>query len=281
MSALPWIAAGLAVGGGGLLLVAYARQKAAAQGQGGSLCESFLAPLAAAAGYPIPPEACKFSAVDKVLGAVAGAVGDAFKSEAERDADNRARNGAVELELREDVKKLAIGGDTVNGQPRIGTRLRGSVLRFQSGCVPFKGAPGWAKCAAGTHDMAPAGRYWNVDPANPPKIDPLKPWASIEAAARARAYLSDLGAGGTHDPTTARGADGRLAKVGGAYLVAGQAVMCDREPVLVRDHRTGGTVGLCQSAAPPPATVGEGERTKVIGGSVYRWNGSYWERVDA
>lgn len=68
----------------------------------------------------------------------------------EIDADNKAKNGEVELELGALARRNICRSTDVRTQKYDLRSLRGTVLRFKNGCVPFKGFPGWEKCAAGT-----------------------------------------------------------------------------------------------------------------------------------
>lgn len=146
----------LAIGGVGYL---YWRAR---QAQGSSLCASVLQPLGRTVGFDIPPSMC--SGIDaiagKVIGPIVEAVADSAKSWQEKDAENRAKNGAVAVPMTQDVldtvqcKEIVPGIGTALPTTRdAGPMLHGTALRYQNGCEPFAGAPGFGKCAPGTFDM--------------------------------------------------------------------------------------------------------------------------------
>lgn len=149
---VPWLLVGVGALGVGVLYVRKRQADAAAAAAAPTGTESacaLAAKAAAAAGLPFSDAACQ--GVVGVLGEVADA---AFYSDADRIADlksadekNKALNGEVELANSYVVKS------NYDGAQAYGTELAGSVLRFKSGCAPFRGAPGWEKCAPGTVDM--------------------------------------------------------------------------------------------------------------------------------
>jgi hypothetical protein len=131
-----WVIAGVAGAGVvGLALVLKARAQAATPNA--SVCDK----LPAGSTEQL---ACKaLGGINKVLDALKN-LGD--PKWAERDATNKALNGAVEI---------ANGPASCNGFTTGTTSvpLQGSVLRFANGCTPFPGTPGWSKCAPGTKGM--------------------------------------------------------------------------------------------------------------------------------
>ena len=145
MSALPWILG--AVGVGGVVLFVRSRQKTTSDGNGGA-CDAL---CAAAASQGIPESACKEGLMYRACKAAGGVLEWIEGPDwAAMDAQNKALNGDVELELG------PLGGRTVNPITR-NPALHGTVLRFKNGGVPFAGAPGWEKCAPGTQNMYEGG----------------------------------------------------------------------------------------------------------------------------
>lgn len=151
---------GLLIGLGALGLGAlYLSRKAATPAGGTSACDAL---CAAAATQGIPAELCKQGVSYRACQA-AGGLWDALSSFvsgpdwAAMDADNIKLNGEVELALG------PLGDRTVEPVTR-SAALHGTVLRFKNGGVPFKGFPGWEKCAAGTHNMLSDGPLLTLDP---------------------------------------------------------------------------------------------------------------------
>lgn len=64
-------------------------------------------------------------------------IDDNAKEAAKRDAKNQQLNGAIDLPMTN----------------LVGYAYQGAALRYKNGCVPFAGAPGFDKCAAGTESM--------------------------------------------------------------------------------------------------------------------------------
>lgn len=67
------------------------------------------------------------------------------------DEDNKRLNGEIDLPAK-GVQWLAMSSALAKTP-----YLNGTVLRFKNGCVPIKGAPGWERCAQGTHNMTFSG----------------------------------------------------------------------------------------------------------------------------
>lgn len=305
MSAVPWIIAGGVVVVGGAIFVAV-RNERAKQPEAG-LCES-AQPIAAALGYYIPGQACGVinAAADVVLSGLA-------EQEAAADAKNRQLNGEIDVPLDAATKSIAIrfiqpsvagggaggsslgsfGASVVKGKfgGRIERMLRGTVLRFKNGGVPFKGHPDFAKCVPGTIDMAnaSAGAEFHVL-VTPGRVPSPGELASHEAGKymRNRARFEDMFTGLSSDPTTSK-------ELG---IVAGKKWPCPPGQVVlsiaaVRDQRTdaGGTsiqvtcgaAGTTPPQAPP--VVGGGTSTPVAPGPNYEWVATpapgHWQRKRA
>lgn len=261
-----------------------------------SACASYLQPLGRVVGYDIPPEAC--GVVDKVVGAVTGAIEKKFESWDEKDRENQKLNGEPAIELRKEVRELSQRFQN-QGRP-----MRGSVARYRNGCEPYSGAPGWSKCASGTRDMREAPGGMSVMLASPPTMigsdakfeadyqrnKRNEPMEHITDFVNFALFLS----GTPGDPTTQL-----KVKHGGHYWIAGQPFDCDQTPVAVRDHREGheGEVtARCLSGITYPQIIGDdpafeagGTGTRIsFGGDVqkaapegYVWVGDHLERKRA
>lgn len=276
-----------AAGVGGYLV--YQRAKAA-QKTGGA-CASIFQPLGRMVGFDIPPAAC--GAIDSLVAKVL----EGFDA---KDAKNKQLNGAVEIELDELTRGLSVGVGAGNAdRGGAGPYLRGSVLRFASGCTPIEGTPGWTKCAPGTASMQTESVEAFTISQPPPKLTGLSPVdmaRAVQAAAVAKVsaerHMSSL----PGDPTTSYD---KLAD--GSYIIAGQRYVCPAGQVvephnttIVRDSRTGKTTVVARCAAPgastlppPPPTVGDspfGGQTIQTGAPTapppgYHWVVDHWERL--
>jgi hypothetical protein len=238
---------------------------------------------AASLGF-ISPEACQagISAGGKLLDVI-GTLNDNTKEAEERiarfDAENVALNG--EVEIVNGVPQLA--GSTATRTATWPRPTTGSALRFANGCEPFAGAPGWNKCAPGTHDMrvSQADRRWGSSseraraasrpdaPANP---DNLVAWGSLLTGSVNPRYPDPSTAGPIPRP------DGLL------YYVRGKAITCpagsapamwDANGNPIGDHRTGtpacapgGVSSFVPSSSPPPASTQYGSNGQTQGACV-------------
>lgn len=299
MGALPWLVGGAAVGLG----VLYVRSaRAARSSPGGSFCASVLQPAARTVGYDVPPAAC--GVVDKLAERVA----NAFKSWEDKDRENRRLNGEPETLLVDAVAAAAVAVDPNAVGGGTAPMLRGSVLRFRNGCVPFAGHPDKAKCAPGTFSMltASSGRgYKKADPSAPLTFTRLREAdAAYDRgdldAARAIVYAAaDTGAllsGQPTDPATVlhrKASDGR-------YYLAGAPFACDdgSRPIGATDHRDGASSTATAICAPPGTFTGadpardDGTATRPTDATRvpttaepgdpppgYVWTGTHWERA--
>jgi hypothetical protein len=292
------IVGGLAAAGG-LAYVLYQRTRTGAPLAGAGLgyvpsTECKAARVAAAVyGQTISDAQCALA--DKVddtvgLGALWNWVtgGDSW---AEKDAANKAKNGPVALELSEAVRNLTGIRGVSASKVVVEPLLRGSVLRFANGGVPFGQHPDFSKCAPGTNDMtqpgAGANRFWLLPPFKRPtaaQIDAVVKnqtgdlvadaarWAAIGVDFRGpnkEPRISDMFRGSSTDPTTSVPAS----------IVAGVPFRCDSgvllEVIPVTDNREGastefggrtiikrcGVPGSAPVAAPP--AVSDGARPQV------------------
>lgn len=172
----------VAAGGVGVVLIA--RQAAAKKSGGSSACDAI---CTAAAAQGVPVDACKDGAAYQACQAANGVwdwLSNVFSGPdwAKMDADNLKLNGAIELPLG------PLGDRTVNPITR-GAGLHGTVLRFKNGGVPFKGFPGWEKCAKGTHDMLEGGTLLVLDPST-------GKWSQLVASAAFTGGIGDPTRGG-------------------------------------------------------------------------------------
>jgi hypothetical protein len=130
------IAAGVGAAGLGVVLLVR-KQAAASTGGGGLPCDKLTAGS---------PEQIACKAAQGILG-IFGALAKLGDPQwAKKDAENKAANGATTI-------PLASGAQSCNGFVGAYMPLQGTVLRFANGCEPYAGAPGWSKCAPGTHSM--------------------------------------------------------------------------------------------------------------------------------
>lgn len=181
MVAWGFIAAGVGLGVGALVVVR--SRKAAASSGDSSACDAI---CDAAASQGVPADLCKQGVTYQLCKASGGLLGDligAFSGRdwAADDAENKKLNGEVELVLGPLADRTIIPTTRAPG-------LHGTVLRFKSGAVPFRGWPGWEKCAPGTHDMASSGPLLTLDPVT-------NRWVPMVATAAFQ--------GGQGDPTSA------------------------------------------------------------------------------
>lgn len=92
--------------------------------------------------------------------------GDEFRA---KDAKNRELNGKVKVPLVQQVRSCldtSYGHPTSNGPATGFVPLWGTALEFENGCTPFKGSPGWSKCAPGTAHMMIGESYRSKDADN-------------------------------------------------------------------------------------------------------------------
>jgi len=256
MSATPWIIGGLAVGGLGVLLL---RQRLAAQTS--SSCAT-IQQMGASVGFYVPASVC--GPIDAALEWVK----DKLKGWDAKDAENRQLNGGIELELDPRLARGAVALEVTPGSGGMGRpqgidhmakmvpQLKGKSLRMKNGCVPFRGAPGWERCAEGTHDMGPhrvgiklakpEGRI-----PRPSEVQALEGKSEAERAQMmfATTSVSAVLTGQPTDPTTAL-----HAKIGGTYWLAGEPVACEggTTPTGATDHRGGKTKAVVLCGLPPP-----------------------------
>ncbi len=233
-----------------------------------ALCDGVQA-ISTAAGYPIPSPACQL-------------VHNGLKSSDTKSEENRLLNGGVVLvEVPDALRLMSVAGRveyatggmmTGSGQTmtvgrdgtRIGTMLQGNHARYGNGCEPFKGAPGWGKCAPGTHEMSggPVGQRLTRPGAlaaegfefgdlvtNPERLTALFAPEAMARWAQAPVQLSQLLSGTDADPMTIT-----HVPLDGKYYVAGKPLECPAGAPLVwlRDKRDG--VSQLQTA---PGVVGE------------------------
>jgi len=152
--------------------------------------------------------------------------------------------------------------------------LGGNALEYENGCTPFKGTPGWGKCAAGTVDMF--GEENRLLAEDVLVDDNTAKWHRVAARAAGSANnvasaivgLTDPSAMFTGsidpmrpDPTT----QGPIATSDGKqqWLVAGQPLVCNKGdyPVTTADGKAFVLPGKCAGrgtqvltgACPPPA----------------------------
>lgn len=144
MSDALYLFGGLAVGGAVIGAVVWRNRQAKTEAPSATdgLC-------AAASKLGLPREACEAGV--GIIGTIGNALGGLLSADwAARDAENKRLNGEVEIPLDAELVKRSIQYSQIaNSQPG----LKGSVIRFKNGGVPFRGAPGWEKCAPGTHSM--------------------------------------------------------------------------------------------------------------------------------
>ncbi len=295
----PLIIGGIAVAAGAALVLR-ARQKAAAPGAG--LCAGTLQPLGQALGFYIPPQTC--GAIDVFAGKLTN-----FRNYDAKDAKNRELNGEIEIPLGPEVKsmstvlELALGAQTPSGldspsqaitQGKFVEPMKGSVLRFKSGCEPFTGAPGFAKCAKGTQDMRVNGdQFLLVTPGVVPKsVADLK--ENYAKLVRGKAIMGDLMTGRPGDAATSHH------RFEAGYFIGGRLVKCQPGNVLkpediqvVTDHRTGATSIRATCSDPngpalstPPPVAGSGTQTAYSSAPSapppgYRWGEECkcWQRI--
>lgn len=161
MSSGVFIAA--ALGGGAALALVVSSRKKAAEPAPGAPASSDDACAALKGVNSTAYDACRAgTGIWKIFGAVAQYFDPKFK---ERDVGNIAKNGEVEIPLSSGAQSC-IGWATMNGGSVGYQPLQGTVLKFKNGCVPFAGARGWEKCAAGTSSMwgGSGNVSWGHDP---------------------------------------------------------------------------------------------------------------------
>lgn len=184
------------------------------------------------------------------------AIGDALvtsdKEWGQRDTENAALNGGVDVKLESALRDrmwLQSGGNdphTQSWQPWFAPTV--TALKFKNGCVPIKGSPGWLNCAPGTHDIA------KDDPEDPrpeaaggrKSSDPFEPFTDGYKATNRAGFMT----GGDTDAATQN-------LPGGVSYVAGKKYSCAKGVIITRDHRPGheGEVSAeCAGAAPPVDT---------------------------
>lgn len=227
-----------AAGVGAFLLWRRSKEVAA---KGGNFCADVAQPLGRMVGFDIPPAVC---GLQDAIGAVAGAVVDAVKdgwTHADEDRENTRLNGAVAVPLTEEVRWLTRTG--MSNLSGTGTFYKAAtVLRYQNGCEPFEGAPGWGKCAPGTVTMRYADPAFIVKPGTPKALTPYE----LRDAAVAPVNIARHLTGGDGDPTTLR-----TKAADGSVFIAGKKYTCPEGqfPKEVTDHRSGQPV-LSVTCAP-------------------------------
>lgn len=242
------VALALVVGGGGIALLLRARAKQETPSK--SACKA----IAEKTG--IPAGACEAG-----LGLI-GAIGELFKGRdwAADDKKNKDLNGAVKTPLAKVLAGMSTNGGAVGAS---GAFLRGTVVEFENGCRPFKGAAGWEKCAAGTADMGsgePVVFAWGE----------YLPGKSARRVARA-----NIGTGNDKDPLTQGPLIPNQSKVwGGTVMKAsdfpmpipsgqkgwfykGRPMVCDAPDNKVRDHRDGEGLGTTGDEMPYCGKLGD------------------------
>jgi hypothetical protein len=300
------LGAGVA-GVGVLALRARARAAAAPQqppSTSSTACE-LAAKAAAAAGLPFSADACA-----GILGTV-GAIGEAVFYSADDQArdiaaaatKNDQLNGEIAIPMDPYVTRFVSG----KGNPAI----YGNALRYANGCEPFKGAPGWSKCAPGTRSLFGPASFRGSElgvVALAPAQQPGKPDRGVEVDAGDNGGQRMLtGSLDPKNPDPATRGPFRNSAGGNDYLIRGRRMTCpageapalwDADGNPVRDQRElrcapGGVSSWQASTSAPPATVpGETDRTALgcIGDQPpagYTWVAAtsttpgHWERLQA
>ena len=268
------------IGGGvglGLLLL---QRRAAAQTPPPSSGSSCDAVAAAAEKLGVPAAAAK-TACELGLGSTVEALVRWWKGKdsAAIDGTNKSLNGEVELELGGMARRTACVPRSPS-DPQFNRRyLRGTVLRFQNGCVPFEGAPGWEKCAPGTLSNHGEGGGCGDPRVQRGHLQPDGSW-KITGASDGRGTpldVSQMFTGGLGDPTTVGPftADGErtlssdddfksfpfplpIPAGSAGWYVAGRPIVCasTTEPSIVRNHVTGTISAICGGGSVPPPMPG-------------------------
>ena len=295
------VGAGLA--GGALLLVKRKQAAPVDPPKGSTACDVAKA-AAEAAGLPFSSAVC-----EGVLG-VGAKIADVLltdsgaenaKEVSRRDAINTQLNGATEI-------KASAGG------------YQGSTLRFVNGCVPFAGAPGFAKCKPGTlsmwrKDTHPKGAR-DYTGAAFPTTEAKNAWYAanrdyvnshgqmpygLNADEHAGAMFTGSADPKRPDPTTkgyvVNGKWFGFVKGVRVECPAGQApALWDKDGNPIRDQRDGvppcapgGVSTFIPSTVIPPTQIGESVQTQLScgpGGTApagYTWDpaGAYWRRLRA
>lgn len=268
MSALPWIAA--AAGGVGLYLWWRSKQTTAPQ-------DDLCAKLCRASGAYCVDGGASCRETLGILGPLNpfhDSSGNFTSEQSRREANNVKLNGPA-VQSRPNVP----------ADPAFGPRvLAGQTLRHQNGCVPYFGAPDFAKCAPGTLDMygsaiaAGAGGDLAIDESTMSVAlgeGPGGAWPSfaIEAANKGRGGLDKdhMMTGSSGDPSTRGPFDStnpfwyvRGKKVSCPAGKAPRSVLLQQYGDMLADDSTGGDclgifddprVNHTQGGCPPPPGV--------------------------
>jgi hypothetical protein len=298
------IVIGLATGG--LALLYWRNKNAPPQLPSGDACDALCSAQSLATG--ITPELCRAGLAYKACKAAGGALGavkDAITTDwARYDRENRELNGELETPLPVGVQqRVTVNGTGVQG-------LHGSATKFKNGCVPFEGAPGWEKCAPGTHSMVSSGGGLRTR-----RVNDI---AATEPAELGRAFTRAGGDPLWQGPFTSDGLtpidfksptgqtlttsvpskfDLPLAQGETGWIAEGVAFKCPAgtEPAWgVRDHRTGAPPAPCtkdgkspyDGAIPPPVDTGSTQTVVACGANGeapagFTWDptlGGFWRR---
>lgn len=132
------IAALIGAGAGAAVVLLTRKSEAAPASSGGSICDKLPAGSTEQA-------ACK--GIGGILGIVSGVANALAPQWGRKDDENIAKNGArVHANAGHCGYSMHVAG---RQRPLIAS----GTLRHANGCVPYEGAPGWEKCAPGTHSM--------------------------------------------------------------------------------------------------------------------------------
>ena len=118
-------------------------RKNAQQPKPKSTCDDLCTAAGDPGGHGVCVTACNVAGgiLDQIPNPFHNSVDDWNNAAHSRDENNKHLNGAVDLPL----PLVSIPG-SLSG-------VEGTVARFKSGCVPFKGAPGFSQCKPGTLSM--------------------------------------------------------------------------------------------------------------------------------
>lgn len=192
---LPWLIGGAAVGVG--FLWWRSRQAAA---------ETKPDPCAELEKLGVPRAACELGlpVVSEIVQGVIALADEVSKTSADVarwDLENKALNGPVRYANEGIYAELS---KTCDAPGNCYPALDGTVVEFENGCVPIKGAAGWEKCAPGTHGMLnyPIHQpmWWRPD-----GVGPSESWSGAQIRPMSAAVRIEGEPAGSYDPYTRGG----------------------------------------------------------------------------